>query len=106
MEAVKIEVIGSGCKKCKALFELTKEVATELNINDTVLYSTDINKIIAMGVMGSPVLTIDDVPVLVGVLPDKEKLKGIIYKNVFNESTKIEAPESKAGGCCSCGDRC
>jgi len=105
MKTVKMEVIGSGCKKCKALFELTKEVAIELNINDTVLYSIDINKIVAMGVMSSPVLTIDDKPVLVGILPDKEKLKDIIYKNVFNESAKIEVPENKTGGC-SCGGKC
>ncbi len=88
MKTIKMEVIGSGCKKCKALFELTKEVAQELNINDTVLYSTDINKIVAMGVMSSPVLTIDDKPVLVGILPDKEKLKDIIYKNVLMNQRK------------------
>jgi small redox-active disulfide protein 2 len=103
---MKIEVIGPGCKNCKVLFELTKEVVKELGINDTVLYSTDINKIISMGVMSSPVLTIDDKPVLVGILPNKDKLKDIIYKNVFNESTKIEVPEGKAGGRCSCGCKC
>lgn len=79
---MKIEVIGSGCKKCKALFELTKEAIQELNINDTVLYSNDINKIVMMGIMSSPVLTIDDKPVLVGILPDKNKLKDIISKNI------------------------
>jgi len=99
---MKIEVIGSGCKKCKALFELTKEVAFELNISDTIIYSTDINKIVMMGIMSSPVLTINDKPVLVGVLPDKDKLKDIIYKNVFNESPKIELSKGKIGGCCSC----
>lgn len=82
MKTIKIEVIGSGCKKCEALFKLTKEVAQELNINDIVLYSTDINKIVAMGIMSSPVLTIDDNPVLVGILPDKKRLKEIISKNI------------------------
>jgi len=79
---MKIEVIGSGCKKCKALFELTEISAKELGINDTILYSTDINKIVAMGVMSSPVLTINDKPILVGTLPDKERLKEIISKNI------------------------
>jgi small redox-active disulfide protein 2 len=79
---MKIEVIGSGCKKCKALYELAKEVAGELGINDTVLYSTDINKIVLMGIMSSPVLTISDKPVLVGMLPDKERLREIISKNI------------------------
>ena len=82
MKTVKMEVIGSGCKKCEALFKLTKEVAQELNINDTVLYSTDINKIVAMGVMSSPVLTLNGKPILVGMLPDKERLKEIISKNL------------------------
>ncbi|HAQ02321.1 hypothetical protein A2467_01745 [Candidatus Nomurabacteria bacterium RIFOXYC2_FULL_36_8] len=79
---MKIEVIGSGCKKCKSLFELTEVVSRELGINDTVLYSTDVNKIVAMGLMSSPVLTVNDKPVLVGILPDKERLKEIISKNI------------------------
>jgi len=79
---MKIEVIGSGCKKCKMLFELTQGVAKELGINDTVLYSTDVNKIINMGLMSSPVLTINDKPILVGMLPDKDKLKELISKNI------------------------
>ena len=95
---MKIEVIGSGCKKCKALFELTKEVAQELNIKSVVEYSVDTNKIVAMGVMSSPVLAIDDKPILVGVLPDKEKLKDIIYKNI-----KVEY---KGCSSCSCGGKC
>jgi small redox-active disulfide protein 2 len=79
---MKIEVIGSGCKKCKALFELAEIVAKELGINDTVLYSNDINKIASMGLMSSPVLTVNDKPILVGILPDKERLKEIISKNL------------------------
>ena len=82
MKIVKIEIIGSGCKKCKALFELTEVVAKELGISDIVLYSNDINKIASMGLMSSPVLTINDKPVLVGMLPDKDKLKEIISKNI------------------------
>jgi small redox-active disulfide protein 2 len=75
---MKIEVIGSGCKKCKALFDLTEIAVKELGINDTVIYSNDINKIVAMGLMSSPVVIIDDKPVLIGILPDKERLKEII----------------------------
>lgn len=79
---MKIEIIGSGCKKCKSLFELTKEVILELGINDEVIYSNDVNKIIAMGIMQSPVLTINDALILVGIIPTKEGLKEIISKNI------------------------
>ncbi|HLP86955.1 MAG TPA: thioredoxin family protein [Candidatus Paceibacterota bacterium] len=82
METIKIEVIGSGCTKCKKLFELTKEVAQELNIKNDVIYSTDINKIIALGIMQSPIVTINNNPILVGILPSKDKLKEIISKNI------------------------
>lgn len=98
MKTKKIEIIGSGCAKCKKLFELTKEVVGELGLNDNVLYSNDINKIVTMGVMSSPVLTIDDKPVLVGILPDKEKLKEIISQN--------QKFESKPSSGCSCGGKC
>jgi small redox-active disulfide protein 2 len=73
-----IQVIGSGCKKCKALFELTKTVATELGITDAIEYSTDVSRIVAMGAMSSPVLAIDGKPMLAGVLPNKEELKQVI----------------------------
>lgn len=83
MSNLKIEVIGSGCVKCKKLFELTKEVMGEIDGNNNVSYSTDINKIISMGLMQSPVLTINDKPIIVGVLPDKNKLKEIISINIL-----------------------
>lgn len=79
---MKIEVIGSGCKKCKNLFELTKEISIGLGIHDEVIYSNDINRIVLMGIMQSPVLTINDKPVLIGMLPDKERLKDIISKYI------------------------
>jgi small redox-active disulfide protein 2 len=108
MNNLKIEVIGSGCRKCKSLFELTQEVVRELNINANVLYSTDINKIVAMGLMSSPVLIIDDKPILVGMLPDKDRLKEIINKNILDEpdKTKEDKGPSICCGGCSCGDKC
>lgn len=79
---MKIEVIGSGCKKCKMLYDLTQKVVNSLGVSVSVLYSTDINKIINMGLMSSPVLTIDDIPVFVGILPDEDKLKDIITQKI------------------------
>ena len=111
MKTTKIEVIGSGCKKCKALFELTKEVAQELGITNEVEYSTDVTKIAAMGVMSSPVLAIDGKPVLTGVLPDKEKLKTIISESISGDSkdtdkTCEEKTEEKKCEGCKCDGNC
>lgn len=79
---MKIQVLGSGCSNCHRLYELTKEAATELHIQDTVEYITDVTKIIEMGVMQSPVLAVDGKPVMVGFVPDKEKIKTLLQKSI------------------------
>lgn len=81
---MKIEVIGSGCQKCQALYENTQKAVASLGIRDKVFYSKDIRKIIEMGVMQSPVLAVDDIPVLVGSVPEFEKIVDII-KKVMNK---------------------
>jgi small redox-active disulfide protein 2 len=73
-----IQVLGSGCPTCKKLFELTKKAVEELKLKTEVEYVTDIQKIIEMGVMSSPVLAINGKPILAGFVPDIEKIKKII----------------------------
>jgi len=75
---IKIQVLGSGCPTCKKLFELTKKAVEELELKTEVEYITDIQKIIEMGVMSSPVLAINGKPILAGFVPDIEKIKKII----------------------------
>lgn len=73
-----IQVLGSGCPTCKKLFELTREAVAQLNVDVAVEYTDDIQKIIELGVMSSPVLTINGKAVLIGRLPDLDKIKEII----------------------------
>ena len=81
-KTMKIQVLGSGCSSCKKLFELTKKAAEELKLKTEVEYITDIQKIVEMGVMSSPVLAINGKPSLTGSLLDIEKIKEIIQKNL------------------------
>ncbi len=76
---MKIKVIGSGCPTCKNLFELTKKAVSELGIDSTVEYSTDVSEIIEMGVMQSPVLAIDGKPAMIGS-GSLEKVKETLKK--------------------------
>ncbi len=78
---MKIQVLGSGCPTCKKLFEITSQVAKELNLPDQVEYITDIQKAIEMGVMQMPVLAINGKPVLTGKMFDMEKIKELITKS-------------------------
>lgn len=95
-----IKVLGSGCPTCKKLYELTKQAVKELGLKTEVEYITDIQKIVEMGVMQSPVLAINDKPVIVGAILNLEKIKEII-----NEFCNNFDPKDKKVGC-SCGGNC
>ena len=80
---MKIQVLGSGCPTCKKLYELTKQAIKETGLKDKVEYITGekgVQKIIEMGVMSSPVLTIDGKAIMNGFTPDVEKIKKLILE--------------------------
>jgi small redox-active disulfide protein 2 len=101
---MKIQVLGSGCPTCKKLFELTKQATKEMNLADEVEYVNDIQQILNMGVMSSPVLAINGKPVMVGFSPDKEKIKKVISEGASEISEKPEGAKKSCG--CSCGGDC
>ena len=78
MSNLKIQVFGSGCPSCKRLHERTVQAAKELGLDVEVEYVTDIQRLMALGVMSSPVLAIDGKPVLMGFVPDIEDIKKAI----------------------------
>ncbi|MBD3204372.1 thioredoxin family protein [Candidatus Woesearchaeota archaeon] len=82
---MKIIVYGSGCAKCKKLFELTKTAAKELRIKQEIKYVTGnkaMQKIIELGAMQSPVLAVGDKIVMTGFTPDLSKIKKLIQNSL------------------------
>jgi len=77
---MKIQVLGAGCASCKKLYGVTSEIVEELKLDVKVDYITDISKIVEMGIMQSPVLAVNGKPVMVGFVPNKEKIKDAITK--------------------------
>lgn len=73
-----IKVLGSGCATCKKLYELSKQAVRELGWSDEVEYITDINQIINLGLMTSPVLMVDDQILLAGKLNDVAEIKKLL----------------------------
>ena len=58
---MKIEILGTGCKKCSDLFENTKNAVAKKGIFAQVLKVEDINTIMEYGVINTPALVIDGV---------------------------------------------
>jgi len=56
---MKIEVLGTGCAKCKALYENTKRALEESGKSAEVAKVEDIPSIMKYGVMSTPALVID-----------------------------------------------
>lgn len=78
---MKIQVLGSGCPTCQKLNKLTKQAVEEMGLNEEVEYLSGqegIQKIIDLGIMSSPVLTVNDKPVMTGFVDDVEKIKKLI----------------------------
>ncbi len=59
MKIIKIEILGTGCKKCQQLETNTKEAVADLNLVADVLHITDAIEIAKRGVMSTPALTIN-----------------------------------------------
>lgn len=95
---MKIQVLGSGCPTCKKLFEQTKEAVADLKLKAEVEYSTDVSKIIELGIMSSPVLVVDGNPVMVGAPGNTDKIKSLL------SGAKVEISNEKPK--CSCGGNC
>lgn len=72
-----IKVLGSGCKNCHSLYEAAGEAARNMGLQVTVEYVTDMEKIMAYGVMRMPALVVNEQVVSMGKVlkaADVEKL--------------------------------
>lgn len=74
----KLQILGTGCPKCKKLTEVTEKAAKELTIEYEISKITDINDIMDFGVMMTPALAIDGVVKVVGKIPSVEEIKKLI----------------------------
>ncbi|MDD4159638.1 MAG: thioredoxin family protein [Synergistaceae bacterium] len=93
---MKLQILGTGCPKCKKLGELAEEAAKEMGFEFEMEKVTEVKKIMDFGVMSTPALAINGRVVLAGHLPSYEKVKELIAK-----AGDVQEPESKETGSCS-----
>jgi small redox-active disulfide protein 2 len=77
-EMVKIEVLGTGCMKCKRLYKNVEIAVKELGINAEIVKVDDIREIINRGVMLTPALAVDGEMKVSGRVADVNELKEIL----------------------------
>lgn len=76
-----IKILGTGCPKCRELEELAKKAVAELSIAANVEKVTDLDKIMAYGVMMTPGLVIDEQVKIAGKIPTVDQIKNWIQES-------------------------
>ena len=71
---MKIEVLGSGCAKCKALESNTREAVKNAGLDAEIVKVQDMQEIMAYQVMSTPALVVDGKVVSAGKLLTPEQI--------------------------------
>ncbi len=75
---MKIEILGTGCAKCKALEEAAKQAVAKSGKFAQIEKIEDIMKIMAYGVMSTPALVIDGKVVSTGKLLSVDEIVSLM----------------------------
>ena len=78
MDTVKIEILGTGCKKCQQLESNAKQAVTNLNLTADVSHITDPVEIAMRGVMSTPAMTINGKVVSKGQVISPEQIQSLL----------------------------
>jgi len=75
---MRIQILGTGCPKCKKLAENTEAAAKAMGIEYAIEKVTDINEIMKFGVMITPALAIDGQVKVVGKVPSPDEIRKML----------------------------
>lgn len=75
---MEIKVLGSGCKNCKKLLDVTKDAVQNLKVEANIIYVTDMLAIARSGVMKTPTLIINNIIVSTGKVLSASEVEALI----------------------------
>ena len=75
---MKIQILGTGCPKCRQLEANTREGLAGTSLEASVEKVTDLDEIMNMGVMMNPALAVDGVVKSAGKVLSKDEIVNIL----------------------------
>jgi small redox-active disulfide protein 2 len=75
---MKIEILGTGCPKCKATEKIVRKVVEELGKKVDIIKVEDLQEIIDRGVMMTPAVGVDGEIKIVGHVPTTDEIKKLL----------------------------
>jgi small redox-active disulfide protein 2 len=73
-----IQILGTGCAKCRKLTEQVEVAAQALGIDYTIEKVTDLQQIMKFGVMMTPALAVNGRVKVAGRVPDPDTLRNLL----------------------------
>ena len=78
MSALKIEVLGPGCARCKETFRVVQHVVEKEGLQIEVVKEESIERMMALGLLATPGLAIDGKVVMSGRIPKAEEVRQLL----------------------------
>ena len=78
---MKIQILGTGCPKCRKTFEHADQALKELGTCAELEKVEDLKSIMDFGIMMTPAVAIDGEVKVVGKVPSVEELKKLILES-------------------------
>ena len=75
---MKIQILGSGCARCRQLSAIAEQAAQDLGIHYELEKVTDVGRYADYGVMFTPALVVDGAVRLSGRVPTLEEAKQLL----------------------------
>lgn len=75
---MKIQILGTGCPKCKQTEANAREAVKNLGIDAEIEKVTDVNQIIEYGVMATPALAVDGEVKFYGKIPTVKEIEEVL----------------------------
>ena len=75
---MKIQILGSGCAKCRALTAVAEQAASDMGLTYELEKVTDVKRFVDFGVMFTPALVVDGAVKLSGKVPSLEEAKKLL----------------------------
>ena len=81
---MKIQILGTGCPKCKKTYENAEQAIKDLDICADLEKVEDLKAIMGFGIMVTPALAIDGEVKAAGKIPSVEEIKRFIAEKGQN----------------------
>ena len=75
---MKIQVLGTGCAKCKTLAANAEKAVQELGSDASIEKVEDVREIMKFGVMSTPALVVDGKVMTAGKVPTPDQIKKLL----------------------------